>query len=185
MSGYWMVVLVLSLITSARVSGALRRPLRRAGVETRLNALSCLIGLAQQGARANAGICYAACDRMSFELKQRNASRDAARGAPAGPRGSSLTLGKLGANREVRCASRVSSISSGVPELIVASCATRRSSGTSRTRKWAFICWGIASSTSQKSCFECGGGEAWRDCSQSTLAKYGFGRCRMPTAPGV
>jgi hypothetical protein len=38
---------------------------------------------AEQGARANAGICHAACDRMSFEMKPQKANRDAARGAPA------------------------------------------------------------------------------------------------------
>jgi CubicO group peptidase (beta-lactamase class C family) len=38
---------------------------------------------AQQGARANAGICHAACDRRSFEMKPRNLNRSAARGAPA------------------------------------------------------------------------------------------------------
>ena len=83
MSGYWMVVLVLSLITSARVSGALRRPLRRAGVETRLNALSCLIGLAQQGARANVHIGHASCCLKHFETKHRTGKRSEARVAPA------------------------------------------------------------------------------------------------------
>jgi hypothetical protein len=37
----------------------------------------------QQGARANAGICHAACFFMKSELKQRNADRHVARGAPA------------------------------------------------------------------------------------------------------
>ena len=88
------VVLVLSLIPSARVSGSLGRPLRRAGVATRLNALSCLIGLAQQGARANAGTCHASCDGMCFrdeatEWKSRCGTRRA-----KSRRGSSLTLGE-------------------------------------------------------------------------------------------
>ena len=39
--------------------------------------------LAEQGARANAGICHAACDRRSFEMKLQKVNRDAARGAPA------------------------------------------------------------------------------------------------------
>jgi hypothetical protein len=39
--------------------------------------------LAEQGARANAGICHAACDRKTFEMKLQNLNRDAARGAPA------------------------------------------------------------------------------------------------------
>ena len=87
------VVLVLSLIPSARVSGALGRTLRRAGVETRLNAFSCLIGLAQQGARANAGTCHASCFGMCFrdeatEWKSRCGTRRA-----KSRRGSSLTLG--------------------------------------------------------------------------------------------
>jgi hypothetical protein len=38
---------------------------------------------AQQGARANADICHAACDLMSPELKLRSPDRDEARGAPA------------------------------------------------------------------------------------------------------
>ena len=40
-------------------------------------------GIAEQGARANAGICHAACDRRSFEMKPQKAGRNAARGAPA------------------------------------------------------------------------------------------------------
>ena len=77
------VVLVLSLIPSARVSGSLGRPLRRAGVETRLNALSCLIGLAQQGARANVHIGHASCCLKHFEMKHRTGKRSEARVAPA------------------------------------------------------------------------------------------------------
>ena len=37
----------------------------------------------QQGARANAGICHAACYRMSFEMKPQNVNRIPARGVPA------------------------------------------------------------------------------------------------------
>ena len=39
--------------------------------------------LAEQGARANAGIRHAACDRSRFEMKPQKVNRDAARGAPA------------------------------------------------------------------------------------------------------
>jgi hypothetical protein len=38
---------------------------------------------AEQGARANAGICHASCDRRSFEMKPQMVNRSAARGAPA------------------------------------------------------------------------------------------------------
>jgi hypothetical protein len=38
---------------------------------------------AQQGARANAGICHAACYRRSVEMKPVKVNRIAARGAPA------------------------------------------------------------------------------------------------------
>ena len=88
------VVLVLSLIPSARVSGSLGRPLRRAGVATRLNALSCLIGLAQQGARANVHIGHASCCLRHFrnEASYRKTFRSTSR-ARCG-RGSSLTLGE-------------------------------------------------------------------------------------------
>ena len=41
------------------------------------------IGPAQQGARANAGICHAACYRRTLEMKLQNLNRSAARGAPA------------------------------------------------------------------------------------------------------
>jgi hypothetical protein len=37
---------------------------------------------AQQGARANADICHAACDLMSSGMKRRSSDRDEARGAP-------------------------------------------------------------------------------------------------------
>jgi hypothetical protein len=37
---------------------------------------------AQQGARANADICHAACNLMYFGLKRRSPDRDEARGAP-------------------------------------------------------------------------------------------------------
>jgi hypothetical protein len=46
---------------------------------------ACLRGYsrsAQQGARANADICHAACDRMSFEVKNPNPVPNEARGAP-------------------------------------------------------------------------------------------------------
>ena len=39
--------------------------------------------LAEQGARANAGICHAACDRKSIEMKPQKVNRNAARRAPA------------------------------------------------------------------------------------------------------
>ena len=102
MSGYWMVVLVLSLITSARVSGALGRPLRRPGVATRLNALSCLIGLAQQGARANVHIGHASCflTLVRNEASYRKTFRSTSR-ARCG-RGSSLTLGLSAPIRQLK-----------------------------------------------------------------------------------
>ena len=39
--------------------------------------------IAEQGARANAGICHAACDRRNFEMRNQNAIPIEARGAPA------------------------------------------------------------------------------------------------------
>jgi hypothetical protein len=38
---------------------------------------------AEQAARANAGICHAACDRRSLEMKSPKVNCDAARSAPA------------------------------------------------------------------------------------------------------
>ena len=38
---------------------------------------------AEQGARANAGICHAACDLRYIEMRNRNPAPNAARGAPA------------------------------------------------------------------------------------------------------
>jgi hypothetical protein len=38
---------------------------------------------AEQGARANAGICHASCDRKHFEMKPQKVNRSPARGAPA------------------------------------------------------------------------------------------------------
>jgi len=38
---------------------------------------------AQQGARANAGSCHAACDRRSLEMKNQSPFPSEARGAPA------------------------------------------------------------------------------------------------------
>ena len=39
--------------------------------------------MAEQGARANAGSCHAACDLRSFEMKNRNPILIEAHGAPA------------------------------------------------------------------------------------------------------